>query len=184
MTSRHQGELGQVTSMSDPLFDELRDWRNRTARSLRMKPYYIFNDETLLQIVRIRPSVAASLEAIRGMGPKKVARWGSAILAIVEKHRGDRVTDARVTRTTQAQSSDAELTFACEAEIRNRRFEQANRDRVPAFHNLMRRIARRRPQTLAELSSVYGVGSDTLKRSGRWIVAITRKYPPGSPGNL
>jgi ATP-dependent DNA helicase RecQ len=70
--------------------------------------------------------------------------------------------------------SDDELPPAFGA-LREWRLERAKADEVPAyvvFHNAtLAEIAERRPQTLAELASVPGVGPTKLERYGEDVLA-------------
>ena len=67
----------------------LATWRARQAKSLRWKPYQVFPDATLRAIAETRPRDLASLEAVSGMGPKRVARFGTAILDLVAQDPSD-----------------------------------------------------------------------------------------------
>ena len=49
------------------------------------KPAYtVLSDQVLHDIARHRPTTLAELGNIKGMGPVKLERYGSALLAIVE----------------------------------------------------------------------------------------------------
>ena len=65
----------------------LRDFRRREARRRRWKPYVVFDDTTLKGILAVEPSSLDALTEVRGMGPKRVQRYGTAILDLVEEHR-------------------------------------------------------------------------------------------------
>lgn len=64
----------------------LRNLRRREARRRRWKPYMVFDDATLKALLAERPTTPAELEAVHGMGPKRVSRYGSAILELVREH--------------------------------------------------------------------------------------------------
>lgn len=164
-----------------PLILELRKWRLATSNASRIPAYAVFDDVTLSEIGRIRPTTLASLEAVRGMGPVRVRRWGTEILALVHGNPPVKSESTQSTTREQSTTPDAEITFKCENELRARRFEQATRRRIPAFHifsdAVMRRLARSRPQNTAELSRVPDVGPLIVENYGRWILTITRKYP-------
>jgi ATP-dependent DNA helicase RecQ len=66
----------------------LRDFRRREARRRRWKPYMVFDDATLAGILEVEPEDDRSLEAIRGMGAKRIQRYGGAILELVRRHSG------------------------------------------------------------------------------------------------
>ena len=49
------------------------------------KPAYtVLSDQSLHEIARRRPTTLAQLGNIKGMGPVKLERYGSALLAVVE----------------------------------------------------------------------------------------------------
>ena len=64
------------------LFEELRAVRRHLAAG---KPAYtVLSDQALHDIARHRPTTLAALGNIKGMGPVKLERYGSALLAVVE----------------------------------------------------------------------------------------------------
>jgi ATP-dependent DNA helicase RecQ len=66
----------------------LRTWRRSQAKTLRWKPYQVFDNKTLQRIARARPATKAELLAIRGMGEQRVARFGDPVLELVRQHPG------------------------------------------------------------------------------------------------
>ena len=64
----------------------LKAFRKSRARGARLKAYQIFPDRTLGEIVRKRPRTPTQLGTIWGMGGKRLARWGEAILELVGQH--------------------------------------------------------------------------------------------------
>lgn len=69
----------------DPaLFAQLRAWRLETAQQEGQKAFYVFPDTTLKRIAAARPQNAEGLRAVKGVGPKKLARYGLAVLAITQ----------------------------------------------------------------------------------------------------
>src|SRR5262245_30518238 len=68
------------------LFEKLRVRRMELARAQNLPPYVIFHDRTLAEIAARRPRSAAELAAIPGVGEAKLARYGAALLEIVNGH--------------------------------------------------------------------------------------------------
>ncbi len=68
------------------LIEELERFRIRMARSLRWKPYMVFQDRVIAALEEDRPRSPAALERIPGLGPAKIARFGRDILDIVRRH--------------------------------------------------------------------------------------------------
>ncbi|MCB9682506.1 MAG: RecQ family ATP-dependent DNA helicase [Alphaproteobacteria bacterium] len=63
----------------------LADFRTREARRRRWKPYQVFPDATLAAIAAARPATLAELEALPGMGPTRVARFGRDLLDLIAR---------------------------------------------------------------------------------------------------
>ena len=79
-----KGREAVTTSPADqPLFEALRAWRSREAKSQHVPPYVIFHDRTLTEITSTKPGSRAALERINGVGEGKLARSGEAVLAVV-----------------------------------------------------------------------------------------------------
>ncbi len=70
----------------DPdLFERLRTWRLKTAQQQGQKAFYVFPDATLQRIAAAQPQTAEELETIKGVGPKKLERYGQAVLDITRR---------------------------------------------------------------------------------------------------
>ncbi len=62
------------------LFDQLRELRKRIADEQGVPPYIVFGDATLVQMARDKPTDAAGLLDIIGVGQHKLAKYGSEFL--------------------------------------------------------------------------------------------------------
>jgi ATP-dependent DNA helicase RecQ len=79
---------GRVRSRSatDPLLAALQRYSRSQARTLGWaKPYMVLTRQLCAQIVRTRPVDLPQLQALQGMGPAKVARFGADILQLVRQ---------------------------------------------------------------------------------------------------
>lgn len=65
------------------LFEALRSWRAETARELGMPAYIVFGDATLRALAEHRPVAMEDLDGITGIGAKKRAAYGEAVLAVI-----------------------------------------------------------------------------------------------------
>jgi DNA helicase-2/ATP-dependent DNA helicase PcrA len=63
---------------------DLREWRRRLARASGVPPHVLLHDATVQAIAVRRPSSTEELLAVPGIGPVKVARFGAAILEVVQ----------------------------------------------------------------------------------------------------
>lgn len=64
----------------------LKAMRRREARRRRWKPYQVFTDQLIELIVEQRPDTPEALLALRGMGARRMERFGEAILELVASH--------------------------------------------------------------------------------------------------
>lgn len=65
------------------LFAALRAWRVEQARAADVPAFVIFNDATLIEVCRERPTDNRGLLSISGIGPIKAQQWGDDVLRIV-----------------------------------------------------------------------------------------------------
>ncbi|HEY4158199.1 MAG TPA: ATP-dependent DNA helicase RecQ, partial [Polyangiaceae bacterium] len=70
------------------LFAALRALRREIARERHVPPYVVFSDATLLQMAERKPSTAAGLMTISGVGPVKLEHYGERFLHAITKHEG------------------------------------------------------------------------------------------------
>jgi ATP-dependent DNA helicase RecQ len=82
------GVRRRAAAPSDPegdvdagLFERLRAWRLATARAESVPAYVVFSDRTLRELAAVRPADEAALAAVQGVGPAKLERYGTEVLA-------------------------------------------------------------------------------------------------------
>lgn len=66
------------------LGERLLDWRRRVARASGVPPFVLLHDSTVQAIAARRPATTEELLSVPGLGPVKVARFGPAILEVVQ----------------------------------------------------------------------------------------------------
>jgi DNA helicase-2/ATP-dependent DNA helicase PcrA len=59
----------------------LKEWRLARARDEEVPAYVVFNDRTLAELIRLAPRTIAELAEVPGIGPAKLERYGSELLA-------------------------------------------------------------------------------------------------------
>jgi DNA helicase-2/ATP-dependent DNA helicase PcrA len=78
------GRCGKCPSMVDEgLLERLKSWRGDRARELKVPPFVVFTDATLMAIAEQRPVDEAALVSISGIGATKLERFGAEILGVV-----------------------------------------------------------------------------------------------------
>jgi DNA helicase II / ATP-dependent DNA helicase PcrA len=88
--SRFVAELGhsapaqpRVARDWTPAGERLRAWRLERAREDGVPPYVVFHDTVLHAIADARPTSLGELSQIAGVGPAKLERYGSEVLALL-----------------------------------------------------------------------------------------------------
>ncbi len=71
-------------SYDEELFERLRAWRKARADEDEVPAFVVFTDATLQLIAEQRPTSAAALLRISGVGPAKLERYGDSLLAVVD----------------------------------------------------------------------------------------------------
>ena len=69
--------------IDDELLSQLKDWRLRTAKELKVPAYVVFTDNTLIAIAESLPADDAALVAIPGIGARKLEQFGPDVLDLV-----------------------------------------------------------------------------------------------------
>ena len=75
------------SSDEEALFVALKALRRRIADARNMPAYIVFSDATLIAMAEARPKSDDELLAIPGVGPRKLAAYGEAFLALLRERR-------------------------------------------------------------------------------------------------
>lgn len=67
----------------DNLIKKLKEYRTNMARVEKVSPYFIYNNATLEEIIKLNPKNKKELIKIRGFGPVKVEKYGDSIIDIM-----------------------------------------------------------------------------------------------------
>jgi translin len=88
-----EGELPAAPTLSEQelnpieqeIYNALAEWRTRKSIEDRVAPYIIAHNSVLKEIVKLRPTTARELGAIRSLGERRINKYGKEIIAIVNK---------------------------------------------------------------------------------------------------
>jgi DNA helicase-2/ATP-dependent DNA helicase PcrA len=72
-----------ASDIDDELLVQLKDWRLRTSKELKVPAYVVFTDNTLIAIAELLPTDDAALVAIPGIGARKLEQFGPDVLSLV-----------------------------------------------------------------------------------------------------
>jgi superfamily II DNA helicase RecQ len=81
-TARGSAVALPVTGPSAPLVARLRAWRLQEAKRRRVPAFRVLTNRALVAIAEARPSSAASLRAVGGVGPKLLHTYGPQLVAL------------------------------------------------------------------------------------------------------
>ena len=84
-TSRSSYEETELSRDEQAIFDRLRSWRMGTAREHGVPAYVVFQDATLREIAKVKPSSIDQLRGVSGVGEKKLVSYGDEIVAIINE---------------------------------------------------------------------------------------------------
>lgn len=69
------------------LFKELKAYRLQKSREEKMKPYYLYNDNQLRELIRKMPKDRQELIQVPGFGEIKADKYGEDIIGIIAKYK-------------------------------------------------------------------------------------------------
>lgn len=72
---------------TERLIGELKAFRWNTSQAERIRPYYIFNNNQMMELIDKYPADLEQLKEVAGFGDVKVRKYGQEIIAILDKYR-------------------------------------------------------------------------------------------------
>ncbi|WP_020667911.1 ATP-dependent DNA helicase UvrD2 [Amycolatopsis nigrescens] len=87
LTATLEVKLGRCarcpSNVDEELLERLKSWRSDRSRELKVPPFVVFTDATLVAIAEQRPADDGALVSISGIGATKLERFGAEVLAVV-----------------------------------------------------------------------------------------------------
>ena len=84
-TTRSNYEELELSRSEQAIFERLRSWRMGTAREHGVPAYVVFQDATLREIAKVKPTSIDQLRGVSGVGEKKLVSYGDEIVAIINE---------------------------------------------------------------------------------------------------
>ncbi len=75
-----------LTDEEKELYDKLKQWRKHKAQAKGFPVYLLATNNQLLQMVQQKVTTKNSLQAIKGFGKQRTAKYGEDIINIVKEH--------------------------------------------------------------------------------------------------
>jgi ATP-dependent DNA helicase RecQ len=86
--ARREQAVASTLAADPALFEALRARRAEIARQEAVPAFVVFHDATLLEMAARKPRDDRELCAIKGVGARKLERYGAAFLAVLQGHLG------------------------------------------------------------------------------------------------
>ena len=84
-TSRRSEAETDLDAAAQVRFDALKAWRAEVAREHGLPAYVIFQNVTLAELARVRPTSLDEMSGISGIGAKKLEAYGDALLRVLSE---------------------------------------------------------------------------------------------------
>jgi ATP-dependent DNA helicase RecQ len=107
------------------LLSALKALRLELAAKAKLPPYVICHDRTLIELAEKRPATPEALGDITGLGARKIARYGAALLATIAQFKPHKLLDNRLSATVNHTLSLHLAGKAADAIAAERRIEPA-----------------------------------------------------------
>ena len=73
------------SDVDENLLEQLKAWRSERAKQLKVPAYVVFTDATLTAIAEQRPEDESALVGISGIGATKIQKFGTDVLALINR---------------------------------------------------------------------------------------------------
>lgn len=87
-SKRQPVELNPLTAEERQIFERLKGWRRQLAKRERIPAHLVCPDKTLEHLAIVRPNTIDELPNIVGLGPAKIAKYGSELLDQIQRCDG------------------------------------------------------------------------------------------------
>ena len=80
-------EEPQLDKVEQEIYKALDEWRNQKANEENLASYIILKNSWLHQIIKLKPVIPKDLNAIKGLGERRINKYGKEIIAIINGER-------------------------------------------------------------------------------------------------
>lgn len=186
--SEPRSSAGTLDGDAATLFERLKAWRRLRADADGVPAYVICHDATLAAIAEARPSAAAELMSINGMGAAKLQRYGVQLLAEVRAHTAEfgerapsQVSASSSETNVEAEAGDSSLYDQLRAWRRRRSTREGVKLWEVCSNDVLLVVINALPRSIDELRAIDDVPSEQAERYGNEIVAVVNAYLDEAP---
>ena len=159
-----------VPEENEALFSALRALRTKISTEAKVPPYVVFADKALAEMARQKPTNLDEFARISGVGRMKLERYGSLFLAVINQAPTPEVHPAR--RKLAGQQSGPVFDRLQAAQLELARGENGLDTYLCCTNTTLAKIAAQRPQSIAALTKIAGMGEAKAARFGDIFMEI------------
>ena len=74
------------TPLDEELFRRFKILRKNLSNKESIRPYMVFSDTTIMDIIKISPRTIDELFSVKGLGEKKIFKYGEAIINLINSY--------------------------------------------------------------------------------------------------
>lgn len=156
---------------------ELYLYREHTARRINRPPFKVMSEATLLAIAKAQPDAPAGFKSIPGMTEGQINRHAAHLVSAVA--RGRKAPLPRLPHVERENEAVLERYEALRRWRKGRAQERGVESDVIVPREVLWEIARRAPQTSAELEQIAGFGPARRAKYGEDIVRVLKEQGEG-----
>lgn len=188
MTDKGDGPLflhckgaGKLQRRSLGILEELLQLRDALARESDRPPFKIMPSESLLKIAEQQLRTVHEMNAVVGLTPRLISRYGDQLLAAVQ--RGLALSEERLPRFPRSKGEPNPGIKSRIAQLKGWREAYSKQlglaTGLVAPNWLLERIAEQRPATLEVLATITGMRRWQMAQWGTALVAMLANEEPG-----
>ncbi|WP_241773331.1 HRDC domain-containing protein [Bacillus sp. LL01] len=168
-------EISAAPSANSELKRLLTEYRTNKAKQIGVKPYLIFSNRTLDELLEKMPQTMQQLLEVEGIGQKKAEDYGHDILSILQTKKAERFQESpKVSTTVKVQNEDFRSLLT---EYRRTRAQELNVKPYYIYTNkTLDAILEKKPKTIKTLLEIEGIGTKKAEEFGEGIISIFNKY--------
>lgn len=158
--------------LNDELYEKLRKYRYDKSIKLKIKPFQVFTDVVLEQLILIKPRNKDEFISINGLGESKFESFGNEIINII-------YPDINLIENNNINRDSIKDKDTLINELKKYRILKANEEGVPLYfifnNQEMENLIEKMPSTYEALFEVKGFGKVKIEKYGKDILEILNR---------
>ncbi|MGB1177863.1 MAG: HRDC domain-containing protein, partial [Lentibacter algarum] len=142
-----------VSEEDAPLFSALKAKRRALAEAANLPAYIVFNDKTLIEMVKHKPQSLDDFAMIAGVGQKKLEKYGHAFLSVLAED-APKASPAR--RKLAGKPAGSLFDQLVDAQNTLQRGSCGTQKPLTLTNSQLAKVAQMRPQSLDALERLIG----------------------------